>query len=738
MTYLSQAAGAVHSVTVEMRVASGGYQVSFSSAKGATYPLLNMTSVGAQLNPLTTRRTLAGIDVEVANTPDVQALMAPGFSVQTFLDSEATQTDATLKVKVGGAAALTAALGAFPFDLHVGAETVTVTGSAVGPDFDTLNVTRGSGAGHYRSDPIGHPMGTPCGASPQAWPGRTVAEVLIYPNGDERLVALYACDGIPSYRDGVWSLPMQDGLGFYNRTIGRGMGTARVAAHAAASNDQYLILDGARFASSDAIAPAEYHLTPGGFIFDGHLIESRQRTGNASGVALGNDIFVWPWWGQRGRIIEGPLPAVGDTLEPVVILENSAANVVLGLLTSIKGDGANGPYDFFYGNDEAQIGVGIPSFRVNAPAILRALSGSPRMRVIIEPGALLLDVMERELSWLGLYLDTDQDGLITVREVAYPVSVQDCDHQLTDTSLHASASEELRVSGRLINRVTLKADYDPADKEHRLEMNLPGILTTENQLGEAVSFDPTWLPRPANVLQLALLEETLGLLVSRWGIPRPEFATEYDWTQHLVRVGDTAGVVNPRLPDSNGGQGVSLGCLVTAVESDLDAGLVRITAEAVGSTRGGYFCPAGEVQNVAGVGGGVYDLTLNPAASSRLVSGLLEAGTEASEAEYFAPGWGLAGYAYATGVVAWTGEAQSITGNVLRVSATVLPVVGQVVAPDSYGTFGSAPATMPALDPIPGNRRPGLQPDATGVAYLWLADAAHTLGPASDPPKEWI
>ena len=117
---------------------------------------------------------------------------------------------------------------------------------------------------------------------------------------------------------------------------------------------------------------------------------------------------------------------------------------------------------------------------------------------------------------------------------------------------------------------------------------------------------------------------------------------------------------------------------------------------------------------------------------------MLEAGTEASEAEYFAPGWGLAGYAYATGVVAWTGEAQSITGNVLRVSATVLPVVGQVVAPDSYGTFGSAPATMPALDPIPGNRRPGLQPDATGVAYLWLADAAHTLGPASDPPKEWI
>jgi hypothetical protein len=738
MSYLAQAAGTAHDITVEMRVASGAYQVTFSSAPGATYPLLNITSVGAELNPLTTRRTLAGVEVEVANTPDVQALMAPGYLVQGFLWAEAGPSDPTLKVQVGDAARFVAALGAFPFDLNVGAETVTVTGAVPGADFDTLNVTRGSGAGHFRTDAVGHAAGTPCGRSPQAWPGRIVSEVIIYPNGDEYLVALYACDGLPSYRDGVWALPMQDGLGFYNRTIGRGMGEARVVSDANSPPNSYLVIDGARFASADTINPATFHLTPAGFVYGEDLIESRQRTGNATGQALLNGVFRWPWNGQRGPIFNGEQkPQVGDTLEPLIILENSAANVVLGLLLSIKGDGANGAYDFIYGNDEAQTGVGIPSHRVNTAAISRALGGAPRMRVIIEPGQLLLDVLERELSYLSLFVDIDEGGLITVREIAYPVTTQDCDHQLTDASLVASAGEELKISGRLVNRVTLKADFDPVDKEHRLEINLPGILTNENQLGEEVVFDPTWLPRPVGE-DLGLIVETLGTIVSRWGVPRPEFSTRHDWTKHLVKVGDTAAIINPRLPDSLGGQGVALGCLVTGVDSDLNAGIVNIRAEAVGSSRGGYFCPAGEVVNVAVVGGGVYDLTLQTAAASRFASGLLESNTEAAEAEYFATGWAVMGATYATGATTWTGEVQSITGAVLRVSATLAPLVGEIVTPGVYGTFGSAPATMPPLDPIPGNRRPGLQPDATGVAYLWLADAAHTLGAASDQAKDWI
>lgn len=747
MSYISQTAGAAHSITVEMRVSSGAQQIKFSSARGALHPLVGFNSVGAQLNPLTTRRTLAGITIEIADAPAVRQLMAPQFLVQARLAADAEQNATSLSVRQGDGAALVAALGAAPFEMHLGAETVTVTGVIAGPEFDTLGVIRGAGVGEYRTDAIGHPSGTPCGASPQSWVGRLISEVVIYPNGDERLVALYAVDGIPEYTDGKWSIPAQDALGFFNRTVGRGMGTGRVADGAAYGdadlNNRGLLIEGDRYVVEDSLVPFTYHLAPAAMVAGKTLIRSWYPRGSARGelvpgFGLVPDAYLFPVAGQNGLAVSGEMPAVGDELEPRIVLRGPANVVAVALISSAKGDITNGPRDVIPGNAQAQTGCGVAAYRINQASFDRLLAGLPTWELVIEPGELLLDVLERELSFLNLFVDIDTDGLIALREVQYPVSVQACDHQLTDSSLHATASEELRVSGRMINRVELKADFDILSGEHRLIMNLPGVLTTENSLGEAVSFDPTWLPPPRDVLGLELMAEQLGNIVARWGAPRPVFAVEHDWTQHLVRVGDTAAVINARLPDGTGGSGVSVGCLVTSVDSDLEAGLVRITAEAVGSSRGGYFCPAGEVQLVNALGGGLYDLTLNTAAASRLVSGLLEGGLDADEADYFAIGWAVAGYDYATGLVAWAGEVTAIAGAVLTVSAPLPPLVGEVVSPDSYGTFGSLPAAIPPLDLIPGNRRPGLQPDPSGVAYLWLADGNAQLGPGNDPAREWL
>ena len=115
------------------------------------------------------------------------------------------------------------------------------------------------------------------------------------------------------------------------------------------------------------------------------------------------------------------------------------------------------------------------------------------------------------------------------------------------------------------------------------------------------------------------------------------------------------------------------------------------------------------------------------------------AGNDADEAEYFAVGWGVAGRDYATGAVSWTGEITAVSGVNVNVTATAPPLPGQVVSMNAYGTFGSAPATMPAeLAPTPsGNRRPGLYP-IDRVAYLWLADINETLGAASDAASEWL
>ena len=749
MSYATQAAGTVHSVTVEMRVASGSFAIALSSAPGAAYPLVGLTSVGSQLDPLSTRKSLAGVEVTLANTAAVQSLMAPEFGVQVFLFEEANQSQTTLKVRLGDGAKLTAALGAVPFDLHVGAETVTVTNIAGAADHDLLTVTRAAGLLDYASDAFGHAIGTPCGASPQSWVGRIVKEYLIYPNGDEKLAAMYAVDGIPSYRDGAWSLPMQDALGFYNRPIGRGLGPVRVAddqPFGTNLNDSGLLLVGDRFAALDSV-PNRYHMVPSVFVTDDLIVTCTQRRGNANGlrfVAGTSSAYFFPYTGQHGFIVRDrqgnsgqPLP-VGTELNPRIVIRNRADVAVLSLLNSINGDGANGPWDFIPGNGSAQIGAGIPSWRINDGEITRLLQSIDDFRIVIRPGDLLLDVLERELALLDLFVDIDTSGLVTVRLISYAVNTQSCDHQLTDSSALSSASEELRISGRTVTRLELKGGFDIIDEAHRLTVNLPGVNTAENSNGDVYSFDPTWIRQPTSVQELEVIEENLGNILGRWNAPRPEFALEHDWTKHQVRVGDTAAIVNPRLPDGAGGQGVSVATIVTATESDLEAGLVRITAEVVGNNSGGYFCPGGEIQAVAALGGGQYLLTLNTAGASRLVSGLLSGAGTADENEYFAAGWAVHGYNYATGAVNWTGEVASIgAGAQVTITATAPPLAGEVMTPRDYGTFGSAPSTQPPLDDLPGNRRPGLLP-LDVLAYLWLADAANTLGATADPAKEWI
>jgi hypothetical protein len=413
--------------------------------------------------------------------------------------------------------------------------------------------------------------------------------------------------------------------------------------------------------------------------------------------------------------------------------------LILALLTSRKGDHANGSYDVIPGSNIAQTGAGIPVDRINTAAFFRELEGRPDMRITIKPGDLVLDVIERELSILSLFLDIDSDGLITIRQIRYPFSTQDCDHTLTDSSLHVRASEELRMSGRIVSRATLETGYDVATEEFKVIFNLPGIQTNENDLGESVSFSPTWFPAPTNFNQMDEVRIKLVRIVSRWGAPHPVFVLEHDWTKHLIKIGDTVAITNPRIPDSTGGLGVSVACLVTATESDLEAGLMRVTAEAIGANRGGYFCPAGEILAVTALGGSSYTLQFQAAALSRLVSGLLDlAANDADEAEYFAVGWGIAGRNYASGATLWTGEITAVSGANVTVTATAAPLVGEIVSARSYGSFGSAPSTQPAeLGSTPaGNKRPGLVP-ITSPAYLWLADANETLGATADAAMEW-
>lgn len=758
MSYVSQAAGTVHNVTLELRVASGESnalsgnaisQITFSTAKASAYPVVSFQSVGADFNPLTTHRSLAGVSVEIADTVQVRRAFAPQYLAQTVLREEVGPTDTTFKIPKGQAAVLLAAMrGVYSYVLHIGSETVLVQGGASLADHDTLTVVRGNGAGHFKTDATGHVAGSLLGAAPQRWIGRLVSEVLVYPNGDERLVALYACDDIPSFRDGVWSLPLQDALGYYNRTVGRGMGPARVADGADYGdpdlNNTGILLVGDAIAAQDSVDPTKYHLNPMGMVANDYLLFSL----SARGAALGTQIvaankpnaYHWPWDSPFGRIAEPGWFQIGDELEPRIPLQSTAPNLFLALLTSRKGDLANGSFDVIPGNDVAQTGAGIDVARINTNAFQLELGGLPDMKITVRPGELVLDIVERELSYLGRFLDIDENGLITVRRVLYPVALQNCDHTLEDASLLATASEELRMSGRIVSRATLKTGFDIIRDEHAVTFNLPGIQTNENDLGEVVEFGPTWYPAPSTPQELDDVRISLARVIARWGAPHPVFVMEHDWTKHLVKIGDTVAVTNPRIPDSAGGLGVSVACLVTATEADLEAGVMRITAEAVGSNFGGYICPAGELQAVTALGGGSYTLQFQTAALSRLVSTLYDAtGSQADEAEYFAVGWGIAGRDYATGLISWTGEVTAVSGVNVTVTASAPPTVGEIVSTNTYGTFGSAPSTTPAElgDAPAGNKRPGLVP-VSRPAYLWLADANGTLGAGNDPASEWL
>ena len=758
MSYDTQTAGTVHNVTLELRVASGESnaisgnaisQITFSTAKASSYPIVSFQSAGADFNPLTTHRSLSGVSVEIIDTLEVRRAFAPGYLVQTQLIEEVGPVETTLKIPKGKAAVLLAAMrGAYTYVLHIGSETVLVQGGASLADHDTLTVVRGNGSGNFKTDATGHVAGSTLGAAPQRWVGRLVSEVLVYPNGDEKLVALYACDDVPVYRDGVWTLPLQDALGYYNRTIGRGMGPAMVADGAdygdRTLNDTGILLVGDNIAAQDSVDPTKYHLNPMGYVGNDRLLFSL----SSRGLALGTKIvaankpnaYHWPYDGRFGRIAEPGDFAIGDELEPRIPLHSTAPNLFLALLTSRKGDLANGAYDIIAGSDTAQTGAGIDIARINTTAFLLELGGLPDMRITVKPGELVLDIVERELSFLGRFLDIDEEGLITVRRVVYPVSTQNCDHDLTDESLQATASEELRMSGRLVSRATLKTGFDTIKDDYSVLFNLPGIQTNENDLGESIEFGPTWYPPPVNPQQIKDIQINLARVISRWGVPNPVFVMEHNWTKHLVKIGDTVAVTNPRIPDSTGGFGVSVACLVTATEADLESGLMRITAEAVGSAFGGYFCPSGQVVAVTALGGTSYTLQFQAAASSRLVSSLVDlTGAQADEAEYFAVGWGIAGRNYATGATSWTGEVTAVSGATVTVTATAPPTVGEIVSMNTYGTFGSAPSTIPSQlnTALSGNKRPGLVP-IDRAAYLWLADANETLGAASDAASEWL
>jgi len=760
MTYQTQTAGAVHDIRAELRVASGDVvgnalaSIVFSSKSG-TYPLAQLVSVGSELDPLTTRRTLAGISAEILDTPQVRNVFAPQYLVQvrTVEDVPAYSLVAPQIIKIGRgeAAELVAALGAPPFTLHIGAETVVISGTAspAGQRYDELTVLlRASGSGAFKTDAYAHPSGSLCGAAPQRWVGRIVSEFLIYPNGDEHLVALYAVDDMPVFRDGAWVLSMQDALGFYNRTLGRGMQTATIAASAdyvalpRNLNGEGILIAGDDFAVQDLAVPTRYHLNPQSYRLNDRLVDAVSFTGNARGqrfVSAGKpNAYLWPWAGINGRIFpaDAELPAVGDELEPVVILYGQARSLILQILTSARGDTANGANDLLIGSGAAQTGAGIPAYRINQASISLFIPRDLRWRLAISPGDLLLDVLERELAYLNLFFDIDASGLLAVRKVRYPTSLADVDHALNDSSAHATASDELRMSNRMISRVKLRGNFDAAADDYRIEFNLPGDLTPENALGSEVVFEPTWL-EVETTDEIEAARQQMARLVLRWGSPHPASVSEHDWTAHLVRVGDTVSISNPRLPNSAGGLGLILPALVTATESDLEAGLVRITAEVVGTLRGGYLCPAGEITNVAALGGASYALTLKAAAASRFASGLQQGGSDADEAEYFGVGWGVIGRTYATGANTWTADVTAIAGALLTVTATAAPLVGEIVSMQDWPNYGPAPDGLPPLDQGAGNMRPGLFIGGN-VAYLWLADGNEQLGPGGDAAKDWI
>jgi len=751
MTYATNAAGSTHQITVRVDIASGFSALSASTASG-TFPLLQVASVGATLNPLTTRRELAGVSIELADTAAVRQMMAPAFGVQAVLSEPVGPSDLSLTLRPGDGARLAAYFGALPWSVHLGAESVEVTNQVA----DVLTVVRGAGAGLFATDAVSQPAGTTLGASVQRWVGRPIYEVASYPDGSEEVVASYACDTPPRYEDGRWVIPCQDLLGHYNRQLARGLSELTIldatgyglpAGRTPAQG--FLVSPDA--CAEDPGAPGTYHLL-GFWIRDDNgprTLYTNHLSGNPwPGVlvtAAGKPPGVWFTLG--GVDVIAPLrPLPGDTYQPHIRVAGQFSRVVLWLLTSRLGDFANGANDVLLGSARVQVGAGINDARVDMVQILREL---PRHQVAIwiKPGDMLLDVLERELAWVGRFVDVDRAGLLTVRRVRYPVHLSESDWTLDRTTRSTDSADALAISARIVNRIEVSAGFDPV-KGHTYRLVMPGGSGPDSGLDTVGSFEPTWLPAPRTSEALDAFEDEMLALLSRWGRPHPHLVLEHAWTAHRVRVGDVVAVVHERLPNGQGGQGLEVSALVTAVESDLEAGSVRVEVEALGGARSGYIAPAGEVVAVTPLGGADYRLQFQTPGGSRLISELLQLGSPSPEAGYFAPGWAVRGYDYQTGATMFEGFAIATAGLDVTVTATLgVPVVGPAGDPtlvtvsdyDAGAWPGPSPATMPPdLDDTTGNKRPGLLPLLTVPGYVYAADAAGGIGAAPDAAMEWI
>lgn len=756
MTYAGNTAKRGHAVSYEVRFGSGRRELFASSASGASLPLAQVASVGGSLDPITGRRVLAGVSIEILNTSAMLQIMGPAETVQTALREQAAPEDTTIKLVVGGVNALSAALGAIPWDLQVGAESVRVTlANAV---TDELTVTRAMGAAAPAAgivDPFGtlaqfHPGGSPIGYQPQVWVGRSMTLFGKYDDGTEAALGWYAVDDLPSYQDGVWTFPCQDLLGLYNVPLGRGLGeltTATGGQYGLTSNQRAEVfrLHGERFIADDTV-PNRFQLIPYRWVETGGdeaTADFYYDQGGARGLKLLSvvdpsrpPLYVFPTGGIDRRRLDPAVAIAGNReFRPAPYAYGAGLDdALLQVITSRKGDGANGAWDTLPGNGQAQQGAGIPAARVNVQAFRDFFGETEAVKLSFDPGELLLDVVERELAWRRYFMTIDGNGFLTVKKITAPVHMDAVDVSLTDSSRLEDQPDSLVLAGRHVGQITVKLGWDFKSEEYQQHLVCPGGDNPPSSLGEPVTFEPRTIPA-ASVEDLDSFEAELLALRAEYGVRHPLFKEAHDYRYHQTELADIAGVIQPRLPAGDGTLGISAPGLVTATDLDLDGGVITLEVEAIGVARGGFIAPAGEITNVAPVAGTTYDLTLRLVGVSDFTSGLDLGGTDADEAEYFAVGWRLRGYVSTTGATSWAADVDGVFGAVLRVTVVgaAVPVVGELLTVNSYGAFGPTPTNRPGLD----QKRPGLLPAGMAPGYAYLADAASTLGAGPDPAMEW-
>ena len=756
MTYASNTAKRGHAVSYEMRFGSGRRELFASTDSGASLPLAQVASVGGSLDPITGRRVLAGVSVEILNTPAMLQIMGPAHTVQTALREQAAPEDTTLKLVVGGVNALSAALGAVPWDLQIGAESVRVTlANAV---TDELTVTRAMGAAAPAAgivDPFStlaqfHPGGSPVGYQPQVWVGRSMTLFGKYADGTEAALGWYAVDDLPSYQDGVWTFPCQDLLGLYNVPLGRGLGELTTAPGgeyglSSRQREEVFRLHGERFVAEDTLA-GRFQLVPYRWVETGGeeaTADFYYDQGNARGLQLLSAVdptrpplYVFPTGGiDRRRLDPAENIAGRRTFRPAPYAYGRGLDdALLQVITSRKGDGANGAYDVLPGNGHAQQGAGIPASRVNTQAFRNFFGETEAVKLSFDPGELLLDVVERELAWRRYFMTIDENGFLTVKKITAPVHLDAVDVSLDDNARLANQPDSLVLAGRHVGQITVKLGWDYKSEKYEQHLVCPGGDNPPSSLGDSVTFEPRTIPA-ASVEDLDSFEAELIALKSEYGVRHPLFKEAHDYRLHQTELADIAGVTQPRLPAGDGTFGVTVPGLVTATDLDLEAGTITLEVEAIGVARGGFIAPAGEITNVAPVAGTTYDLTLRLVGVSDFTSGLDLGGTDADEAEYFAVGWRLRGYVASTGATTWAADTVSVSGAVLRVAVVgaAVPAIGEILTVNSYGAFGPTPTNRPGLD----QKRPGLLPAGMAPGYAYLADASATLGAGADPAMEW-